>query len=374
MQKELKYLLLLLVFFVSCEQYYQPDIERIDGQLVVEARITNDLSRNLVHLTRTRSFNDKVPLTEVSGATVELVENKTNKIRGTESSPGFYVFNSVPVSGKNYFLRIGILNDIYESQEVTMPPIPTINNFISEYVIKKVYVNNVEGIPQPFDKPEREFYADMPVTNSLSYYRFDVKTVWEWHWDSIPNTHSSIPSAYGWYVYHEKESFNLAGPKNFSLAEKIEKHPLLAVSYNIYDYLYADTLFTKADTLYTKGCIIVVDQYGTSKESYEYHEKMNSQFLAVGSLFDPIQTQIYGNVICKTNASKIVFGYFDLNSYAQFRFYFNLWEPPGKVILRQIFRYPDIPDTKGMKRSQPIKGPPDEIPPPLPPPVWWEYL
>lgn len=367
MQKELKYLLLLLVFFVSCEQYYQPDIERIDGQLVVEARINNDLSRNLVHLTRTRSFNDMVPLTEVSGATVELIENKTNKIRGTESSPGFYVFNSVPVSGRNYFLRIGILNDTYESEEVTMPPIPTITNFYTEHVVKKVYVNNIEGVPQALDRQGREIYVDIPVTNSLSHYRFDVRSILEWTWDSIPTSVSSIPTAYGWYSFYEKEKFNIAGPPNFSQIEKIEKHPLLMVSYNPLDYLYTDSLAYH-------GWILIIEQYGTSKGSYEYHEKLNSQFAAVGSLFDPIQSQVFGNIICKNNPSKIVFGYFDLNSYAQHRFYFNLWEPPGKVILRQIFRYPDIPDTKGMKRSQPIKGPPDEILPPLPPPVWWEYL
>lgn len=374
MRKELNYLLLLLILFVSCEESYQPDIEKMNEHLVVEARITNELTKNFVHLTQTRGFNEEVPLLEISGATVELVEIQGSKIRGTESSPGYYSFNSVPVSGKNYFLRIGILGEIYESLEVTMPPVPTIEKPISERIIKKVYINNTEGFPHAFERPFREFYTDIPATNSLSYYRFDVRTVWEWHYDSIPNTLSSIPTAYGWFVYHEKAMFNLAGPKNFSQNEKIEKHPILAVSYNIYDNLYADTLFTKTDTLYTKGTIIVVDQYRTSKESYEYHEKLNSQFAADGSLFDPIQNQIFGNIICKTNPSKVVFGFFDLNSYAQHRFYFNLWEPPGTVIFRQLFRFPDIPDERGMMRTRPIKGPPDEIPPPLPPPVWWQTL
>ena len=161
---------------------------------------------------------------------------------------------------------------------------------------------------------------------------------------------------------------------NFSQAGKIEKHPLLTVSYDVYDYINEDTLFSKYDTLYAKGCILLLEQYGTSKESYEYREKLNSQFSAVGSLFDPIQNQVYGNIICKTNPSKVVYGYFDLNSYAQYRYFFNLSTPPDDFPIRQVFRYPDLPDSNGIMETQPVKGPPDEIPPPHTPPIWWEKL
>jgi hypothetical protein len=373
MRKELCYISLLLVLFTSCEQVYQPDIETVNGQLVVEARITNDLSKNFIHLTRTRSFYDKQPPLEVSGAVLTLNEMGTMvTLRASESSPGYYTLNSVPEIGKRYFLRIGILSDIYESAAVTMPPLPAITNFHTEHVVKKVYENSVEGIPQAFDKPGREFYVDLPVTNSLSYFRFDIKTVWEWHCDYIPNPVSEIPSIYGWYVFHDKAMFNLAGPKGFSQSNKIEKHSILNVSYNVLDYIYADTLITKSDTLYAKGCILAIDQYGTSKESFEYHEQLNSQFSAAGNLFDPIQNQIHGNIICKTNASKIVYGFFDLNSYSPHRYFFNLSHPPADFPMRQIYRYPELPDENGMLITQPLQGPPTELPPPKSPPIWWE--
>jgi hypothetical protein len=296
---------------------------------------------------------------------VELIENQGNKIKSTESSAGYYLFNSTPVSGKNYFLRIKIVNDIYESEEVTMPPIPTITNFYTEHVVKKVYVTNGEGVPIPFDRQGREIYVDIPVTNSLSHYRFDVRSVLEWTWDSIPKPFSPTPTAYGWNSYKQNEKFNIAGPTNFSQTNIIEKHPLLMISYDPLDYLYTDTLVSR-------GWILIIEQLGTSTGSFEYHEKLNSQFAADGSLFDPIQNQVVGNILCKSNPSNIVFGYFDLNSYQQYRYYFNLSIPPGVITLRQIFRYPEIPKENGIMRTQPIKGPPDEVPPPLPPPVWWE--
>ena len=354
MQKELKYLFLLLLLFVSCEQIYQPAIDHINGQLVVEALITNDLTRNYVQLTRTRAFNDQVQLPEVSGATVQLIETGGGTIQATESTAGLYVFNSAPVSGNSYKLRIIISPDTYESEVVTMPPLPTITNVYTTNVVQKTYVNNGGSVPEAVVKDMREIDADLPVTNSLAHYRFDVRSILEWTWDSIPG---EFHTAYGWYSYNENNQFILAGTADFSQTNMLVKQPLLTVSYNALDYLYSDTLVSH-------GWILVIEQYGTSAGSYNYHQQLNSQFAAKGSLFDPIQTQIYGNITCKTDSSKIAYGYFDLNSCQQVRYYFNLFAPNSAITLRQLFRYPDIPD-HGVVRVRKSK-------PTVEPPPWWE--
>jgi hypothetical protein len=105
------------------------------------------------------------------------------------------------------------------------------------------------------------------------------------------------------------------------------------------------------------GWILIIDQYGTSRGSFDFHEKLNSQFSANGTLFDPIQTQIYGNITCKTDPSKIVYGYFDLNSWQQSRYFLRMSISSPTVYQRQIFRYPYIPDQGSQKVF---------------PPDWWE--
>ena len=95
MRKQLLYLSFLLILFSSCEEYYTPDIDKVEDQLVVEAQITNDPAKNFVHLTKTRNFNDNVPLLEVSGALVDLIEIQGKTIRSIESKSGYYFFNSV---------------------------------------------------------------------------------------------------------------------------------------------------------------------------------------------------------------------------------------------------------------------------------------
>ena len=157
------------------------------------------------------------------------------------------------------------------------------------------------------------------------------------------------PPVYGWQSNTANDQFNIAGPKEFSQTGKIEKQPLIMLPYNEQSFLYPDSTFM--------GWIIIINQYGTSRGSFEYHEKLNSQFAADGTLFDPIQTQVYGNITCKTDSSKTAYGYFDLNSYRQYRYYLFFYSPIGAVNLRQIFRYPSIPDS-----GSTVGIPPD----------WWE--
>src|SRR5659263_222444 len=113
MRKELIYISLSMISFTSCEEYYTPKIDVVEGQLVVEAMITNDLTKNLVRLSKTTSFYDKLPAEAVPGAEVSLMEIGGKVIKATESNTGNFFFNSIPTAGKNYKLLIKLNNDSY---------------------------------------------------------------------------------------------------------------------------------------------------------------------------------------------------------------------------------------------------------------------
>ncbi len=363
MRKIVFNLLFLLLFFSSCEKIYTPSMNTISGALVVDAQITNDITRNDVHLSRTRSFYDRLAVLEVTGATVSLIQLSGPTLKGFESSPGHYVFSAVPVSGKQYFLRIVIQNDTYESKAVTMPPIPTISNYYSTKVMTTYNEVNGEGLPRTYEKLSREFDVDLPITSESSYYRFNLRSLIEYRYDVVQG--SFFASTYGWFSYQNNERFHLVGPKESSEMGKIVKHPLFTISYNPLEYFHSDLR-----TLIAQGWILFVDQFGISKESYEYHEQLNNQFAATGSLFDPIQTQVYGNILCKSKPSEIVYGFFDLYTYQQYRYFLKLPSPPEEVILRPIMRFPEIPFNGEIKTKEPTAE--DPHPPPLRPPDWWE--
>lgn len=355
MRKLLLYLSFLQLFFVSCEEIYHPDMDTVSGQLVVDARITNDLTKNYIHLSKTRHFYDDQPVLNVSGATVSLVELGGSAIRAYESSTGYYSFYTVPESGKKYFLRIIIQNVTYESRAVTMPPVPTLTNFNSKHVITVVNENSGESTPRTYERPEREITVDMPLTDALSYYRLNIRSLLQWTLH-IPKRPSFYPLAYGWNSFENREQFHLLSPKNQAEPGKIINHQLLTLSYTPFNP-------TAADTMKAAGWIIFVEQYGTSKESFEYHTQLNSQFAATGSLFDPIQTQVYGNILCKSKPSEIVYGYFNLCSFQQYRYFLIVNTPPGMNSTRQLYSFPVIPDfgmVSGKDSDPPLK------------PSWWQ--
>lgn len=350
MHNKLIYFYFLILLLSSCEEKYIPHIDNIEGQLVVEAQITNDPTKNFVHLTKTTAFYDKLTSAAVTGASVELVEINGRIIKGNANGPGFFNFSAVPLSGKNYKLRIIVQSLTYESEVVTMPPIPSILSFYTGHIERKEYSTDGYGVPIAYQVKGREIYVDAPITTELSNYRFNIRAVLEWSWFPQSLFGPSPPAHFGWQSHYPKSDFNIAGPKKFSQTGKIEKHPLMTLPYN------AKELFLLPDSV-MNGWIMIIDQYGTSKGSYEYHEKLNSQFAADGSLFDPIQTQIYGNITCISDPSKIVFGYFDLNSYRQYRYFLYFTSPNADVIQRQIFNFPLIPDEGDVKFT---------------PPAWWQ--
>jgi hypothetical protein len=363
MRKELLNLLLIAILFASCEKIYQPSIDTVSGLLVVDAQITNEITRNEVHLTRTRGFYDKLSVLEVTGANVSLNEIGSKVVlRGYERAAGHYVFNSVPASGKQYFLRIIIQNDTYESKAVTMPPMPKITNTYTTGITIRYNENSGESTPRTYEKPGREIDADLPLTDSLSHYRFKIRNLIEWTYDAEPGLY---PDSYGWFSYQNNERFKLAGPLDMTQPGKITKFPLLTLAYSPLEYFHSSLR-----TLIATGWIIFIEQYGISKESYEFHELLNKQFAASGSLFDPIQTQIYGNIICKSKPSEIVYGYFDLYTFKEYRYFLNLPPPPLDLTFRQIFKYPDIPFDGEIKAILP--SPENPTPDPIQPPDWWE--
>ncbi|MCE1199979.1 MAG: DUF4249 domain-containing protein [Marinilabiliales bacterium] len=351
MIKRLLYILCVVTLYIACEDAYKPAIDKSDGTLVVDALVTNDPSKCYVRLSLSGDFYSKEQYGEVTGAKVDLIESTGKVISAYENGTGNFLFKSYPEAGKGYKLRINWHNLIFESAQSTMPQIPSITSFYGEDHEKTIYKPDSYGIPKPYTLAGKQFYLDAPVTPTLAYYRFSIRSLIEWIYFPPVKEGPPPPPIYGWESFYERASYNIAGPKNqLATSGKVEKHPLLMIAYNPQEYLHTDTLGSA-------GWILMIDQYGTSADSYDYHQKLNSQFAADGTLFDPIQTQIYGNITCKSDPTKVVFGYFDLNSYRQYRYYTNFSSPLSAFALRELYKYPLIPDEGQVQGFKP---------------AWWE--
>jgi len=330
---------LIVLLFASCEEYYNPDLEIVPGLLVVESHVTSDIRQNFVKLSASRDFYSVTEPDKIIGAKVDLVEFGGQTIKGTESASGYFMFSKTPVPGKKYILRITYKNDLYESEQVIMPPIPYIDTLYTKHKVEMVYRTDAYGVPSQVESISREILIDAPISNQLEYYRFSYRAILQWIYEPPAGDGPPPPMWYGWKSLYDKGNFNIAGPKEFSVSDEVRNHPILSLSYNGNQYL-------DSAALNPSGWILIIDQYGITKESYDFHEKLNKQFAAEGSLFDPVLTQVFGNMTCKTDPSKIVLGFFDLNSTRQYRYFMNLGQGKDEQVKqRRLNRYPDIPDS-----------------------------
>lgn len=339
MRKKLIYIALLMVLLTSCEQYYNPDIEEVPTMMVVESHITNDPNQNYVKLTRALNFYSSEQQTKIVGAKVILIEETGTSFTGIESGTGYFTFARIPVPGKKYMLRITHQKDIYESDQVIMPPLPRIDTLYTNHRVEKTYQVDAFGGLMHIETPGRDICIDAPINASLKYYRFNWRAIIQWIYQApIPPGAMPSPPIFGWKSFYDNGIFNITGSKQFSVSDKVKNHPILFLGYDSRAYL-------DSSTLVPQGWIVIINQYGIPKESYDFHEKLNKQFTADGSLFDPIQTQVYGNIRCRSDSKKIVAGFFDLNSYRQYRYYVYLGTNQNSTInQRRLNRYLEIPD------------------------------
>lgn len=355
------YLILLLVLFSACEETYMPSIDIVPGSLVVEARLTNDNTKNFIRLSQSRDFYSTDPVIWATGAKVELVEaGEKTTIKGSEIKPGNYAFPQNPSPGKSYALRITWQNNVYQSDFSTMPPIPAIDSFYTENYIQKTIKLDGYGVPVTYEIPGRQILVNAPLSSELNYFRFNCRAVIQWVYSKVPGI-DSIPEPidpgetksaslnnsiatprdtvlYGWITITNASEYDLAGPKEYSTSSELARHVVRWLDYR-------GGLYLDSTTQRPYNWIFTIEQFGLSKATYDFYTMLNQQFEANGNLFDPVTAQVESNVHCVNDPTKKVLGFFDLSSYARYRYYLNLGSgSDNTVVLRRLNYFYDIPD------------------------------
>jgi len=85
-----------------------------------------------------------------------------------------------------------------------------------------------------------------------------------------------------------------------------------------------------------------IEQYTLNRDSYNFYKNANSQLAANGKIFDPVTAQLYGNLKCINNSSKIVLGLFEVSSVTKSAA-LVIQGPYSKIVLVNTVPYVDIP-------------------------------
>jgi hypothetical protein len=177
-----------------------------------------------------------------------------------------------------------------------------------------------------------QLYADIENENDLKYYRFTARKIYQYTY-YIPDLVLGELVVYCWRTLNPRESFNIAGPAEYSSSIDIVKHPLF----------FMEQAVGLQGRQYFNGWILVLYQYSLSQNAYNFYKDLNSQLNAEGRLFDPLYVQARNNLHFTNNSEKLILGNFEISKVVERRYFVDYMGKTKGYFLKEIPYFYDIP-------------------------------
>ncbi len=296
--RRLIHFIIFLIFGFSCIDPFDLSTGNQSNALVVDGLITDVNSESYVHLSRSLSFDNSriqpIYFVPETNADVKVLDDLGDEVLFTETSPGIYspANTFVGAPGRTYTLSIRTIDGAtYQSNPEKMPAVPLIDSLIYEYHSYEQLVENSQGgyfvdtrygfkLSVKVDDPEDE----------RNYYRWKISGIYEF-FSFIGETFFQC-----WVPVSRLEpSIRIKNDAYFNGNTLIE--PLVVIPYDRPTYYMA-----------------MVKQMSLSPEAYNFLEEVRKQQANTGSIFDPIPSQIRGNIFNTENPNELVMGFFGASS------------------------------------------------------------
>lgn len=312
MRRQEIFLLLIVSFalMLSCKDRYEPlVIVKAPHYLVVEGFINTVGDTTTVSLSRTVQISDTARAIPETNASV-LIETENNDLYYlTEQTPGIYEGSNVYLPPlKKCRLRIITLDG---------------KEYVSDFAVSKV-VPPIDSVNWAFD--EKGVHIKVTThdpTNATRYYHWEYDETWEFH-----------AAYYSMYDYNNGQlifrdhpdslytcwqsghSTNIITASSEKLSDDIIREwPLISIEKDTW----------KLSVKYS----IMVRQYPLSKEGFLYLENMKKNSEKLGTIFDPLPSELTGNIHCISDPNEKVIGFIDAGSYTEKRIFIDRKELPS---------------------------------------------
>jgi len=311
-----------IIFFVSCEEPYWPDLgDKYQNLLVVEGMITNDPGPYLIQLTMTTSVENPI-YKPLEGCEVLINDDFGNSEALSEVEPGFYqtaIDGIQGIVGRKYQLTIETREGKnYQSEfEELKNPVAIDSVFVElEYRENPAF---------PFDIPGYQFYLNTDLaTDDSTYFLWELERTFEYHADFrvylwydgelhlFPNT-DSIQKC--WNTGVVKKIFT---ESTVGLYEPVLSH------YPLHYVFFDNREFSVRYSL-------LVNQFTISENAQNFWKDVNEQNTSGGELYTKMPFQVRGNVNNIYDPNEPVLGYFHAAGIDTKRVFINRPEHPVKM-------------------------------------------
>jgi hypothetical protein len=313
----------LLLSLSGCVDKYQPAVIATPQRYFVVDGLINLRGVTTVKLSYTRSLSTTTVPVEAK-ATVTIRDEAGASYPLTEQAPGTYASAALTLDAtRRYQLRVRTAAG---------------REYASDLVAGKL-TPPIDQLSWALERNGVQLYLDAhDATNATRYYRWTYQETWQFHppyhseYDYVNGTMQlRTNNIYDCWRTESSTAISLSNTTRLS-QDIVSKYPLLLRPGN------SDRFGVKYSVL--------VQQYAQSAEEAAYWEKLKKNTESLGTLFDPLPTQLTGNVHCLTEASELVVGYVGASSMTEKRLFIDHTEfPAGTGFLSGYEGLCEKPDT-----------------------------
>lgn len=305
--KTIGWLMMLLVS--SCVEPYSPEVlEGPNSYLVVNGFI-NTNGPTTVQLIRTQNLKDETPPPAEINAIVQIESEEGENYRLWGTGNGNYTSSNLELNpASKYRLYIRTANGKeYASEYVTVKRTPAIDEITWE----------------PIDDEVQVYVNTHDPNNDTRYYRWEFEETWHYRAafgtglkyvnGKIELRDRNDPDIYNCWTSDNSTTIEL-GTSIRLTQDVISNYKLTAIPYD------SEKIAIKYS--------ILVKQYALTREAYAYWETLKKNTENIGTLFDPLPSQLTGNIKSLSDPNEPVIGYVTASTMQQKRIFIGYEELP----------------------------------------------
>jgi len=371
--------LLMLVAGIGCTEIYIPDISTNTQALIVEGLVTNGSGPFSIKLSLATPLNSIAVGDSymVMDAKLSIKDNENKTFELINQRNGYYITPNTfsTKTGNSYILHIETKDgSIYESNPQQLLPAQSYDSIRGIYTTKS-YLNYSKDLTAVTGADIRmDLYKKAPTTNFVPSCRFFSTITLQYiytYTETNPLTGAPITSwhwvLFGWKNFKLNSDENISEEKSITTNSSILNHsigfmPFATSSYNFYTPPFPSVSY-----------YLRVDQYTMNDDAYRFYKGANDQLAATGKIFDPITSQLYGNMKCINNPAKIVLGLFEVSSVLQHGFTVRLGYKSVSVTKALVMDVPYNDEFKYKVSDDPTSSPDSPDYRIIPFPAWWYH-
>ncbi len=304
---------------ISCYKVYDPKIDSDQKILVVNGLVTNKTDTYHILLTWAATFNSGGTGLPVTAANVYVTDDLDNSFTFHEKKIGNYISDSLQFTGqteRTYRLTVVTPDgEEYQSDTQRLFPEASPDSVYAEFDYQEI-LERTTGLK--VKTHGAYIFTDiLNKADTLPRFRIMSNLVIQYYYTGY----------YCWKTDNADPNINLTGGEYSESSASLRKHAVCFLDDNLYCYavIYGSRYSEEDSSVHVvRGTdyqyymvhhrILYLNQYTLNNESYLYYKSVDEQLQSEGKLFDPIATQLNGNIKCITNPEKKAIGFFEASS------------------------------------------------------------